>query len=148
VVGLARSGVAAALALDARGEEVIALDAGHPGVGRLRAAGVEVTTDAAGEDLVPRARTLVKSPGVPSDALVVRAARAAGLTVLGELELGWRMLTNPFIAVTGTNGKTTTSELVGAMLRAGGRDAVVAGNVGRALTALPGEIDADAWVVA
>jgi UDP-N-acetylmuramoylalanine--D-glutamate ligase len=148
VLGLARSGEAAALALKARGEEVIGVDAGAPEVGRLREAGVEVTLHAAGEDLVPRARTLVKSPGVPADAPALRAARAAGLTVLGELELGWRMLENPVIAVTGTNGKTTTSELVGAILRAGGRRAEVAGNVGRALTSLTGAVPGDAWVVA
>lgn len=149
VLGLARSGVAAALALAARGEEVMGADAGDPEVGRLTAAGVEVARGAAGDHLVPRARTLVKSPGVPADAPAVRAARAAGLTVLGELELGWRMLANPFVAVTGTNGKTTTSELVGAILRADGRAVAVAGNVGHAVSALaaPG-IPADTWVVA
>ncbi|MCW2953475.1 MAG: UDP-N-acetylmuramoylalanine/D-glutamate ligase, partial [Conexibacter sp.] len=96
VVGLVRSGVAAALALRARGEEVIGLDAGTPDVGRLRAAGVEVHLDAAGTELVSRAGTLVKSPGVPHDAPVVAAARARGLAVVGELELAWRLLPNEF----------------------------------------------------
>ena len=77
-----------------------------------------------------------------------RAARAAGVPVWGEVELAHRMLPNPFVGVTGTNGKTTTTELIGAMLRAGGRPVEVAGNVGRALTELPGRIDPDAWVVA
>jgi UDP-N-acetylmuramoylalanine--D-glutamate ligase len=146
VVGLARSGVAAALALHARGEEVIALDAGHPDVGRLRQAGVEVHLDVPGEDLVPRARTLVKSPGVPQGAAVVHAARAAGLAVVGEVELAWRLVPNPFVAVTGTNGKTTTTELVGAIHRAAGRPVAVAGNVGTALSSLVGDIGPETWV--
>ena len=57
--------------------------------------------------------TVVKSPGVPQEAPVIRAARARGIVVLGELELGWRLLPNDVIAITGSNGKTTTTELVG-----------------------------------
>jgi UDP-N-acetylmuramoylalanine--D-glutamate ligase len=91
---------------------------------------------------------LIKSPGVPGEAPVVRAARAAGVAVWGEVELAHRMLPNPFVGVTGTNGKTTTTELIGVMLRAGGLPVEVAGNVGRALTELPGKIDPDVWVVA
>lgn len=146
VVGLARSGAAAALALRARGEEVIGVDAGQPDVGRLRGAGVEVHVGVPGEDLVSRARTLVKSPGVPQDAPVVRAARAAGVAVLGELEIAWRLTPNPFVAVTGTNGKTTTTELVGAIHRAAGRPVAVAGNVGTALSSVAGRLEPDAWV--
>jgi UDP-N-acetylmuramoylalanine--D-glutamate ligase len=67
--------------------------------------------------------------------------------VWSEVELAARMLGNPIIGITGTNGKTTTTELVGAMLRAGGREVEVAGNVGRALSELPGRIAGDAWVV-
>ena len=62
----------------------------------------------------------MKSPGVPNEAAVVAAARERGLEVVGELELAWRLLPNEFIAVTGTNGKTTTVELLGAMHRAAG----------------------------
>jgi UDP-N-acetylmuramoylalanine--D-glutamate ligase len=148
VAGLARSGEAAALALRALGEEVIGVDAGHPDAGRLPAAGVEVHLDVPGEDLAARARTLVKSPGVPQDAPVVRAARARGLVVLGELELGWRLVPGPVLAVTGTNGKTTTAELAGAILRAAGRRVEVAGNVGTALSSLAGRLDGETWIVA
>ena len=63
--------------------------------------------DDPGVQLLDRVRTLVKSPGVPHTAAVVEAARARGLAVVGELELAWRLLPNDFIAVTGTNGKTT-----------------------------------------
>jgi UDP-N-acetylmuramoylalanine--D-glutamate ligase len=143
VVGLARSGVAAALALRARGAEVIGVDAGgadRPALaeaaGRLRAAGVEVRLDASGVDLAARARTLIKSPGVPHDAPAVSAARDRGTAVLGELELAWRLIPNEFVAVTGTNGKTTTTEWIGHVHREAGLPAVVAGNVGTAASSL------------
>src|SRR5207244_5118807 len=77
----------------------------------------------------------------PASALVA-AARGRGVPVWGELELGARLLPNPLLGVTGTNGKTTTCELLGAML-----GAPVAGNVGRALCDLDGQVSADAWVV-
>jgi UDP-N-acetylmuramoylalanine--D-glutamate ligase len=147
VVGLARSGIAAALLLHARGEQVIALDAGAPDVERLRAAGVEVHLDAPGTDLVSRARSLVKSPGVPHTAPVVRAAREHGLPVLGEVELAWALLPNEFVAVTGTNGKTTTTELLGHVHRTAGLPVAVAGNVGTAVASLVGSLEPAATVV-
>ncbi len=149
VAGLARSGIAAALALRGRGEKVIGVDAGAPEVERLRAAGVEVHLNDSGVQLVSRARTLVKSPGVPQDAAVVRAARAHGIDVVGELELAWRMLDNDFIAVTGTNGKTTTTELIGHIHREAGLPVAVVGNVGTAVASLVGDpaLDPAATVV-
>ena len=154
VVGLARSGVAAALALRARGAEVVGVDAGgadRPGLaeaaGRLREAGVEVRLDASGVDLAARARTLIKSPGVPHDAPAIAAARDRGATVLGELELAWRLIPNEFVAVTGTNGKTTTTEWIGHVHREAGLPVAVAGNVGTAATSLVGVIPDDATVV-
>jgi UDP-N-acetylmuramoylalanine--D-glutamate ligase len=80
--------------------------------------------------------TVVKSPGVPQEAPVIAAARERGLLVMGELELAWRLLPNPFVAVTGTNGKTTTVELLGHIHREAGVPVAVAGNVGTALTGL------------
>jgi len=148
VVGLARSGVAAALALRARGEEVLGLDSGSPEVGRLTEAGVEVHVDTPGGGLVDRARTLIKSPGVPAQAPAIAAARARGRTVIGELELAWRLIPNPFIAVTGTNGKTTTTELIGHIHREAGIPHAVAGNVGTAVASLAGAVGAGAVVVA
>jgi UDP-N-acetylmuramoylalanine--D-glutamate ligase len=154
VVGLARSGVAAALTLRARGEEVIGCDAGARGTPalddaaeRLSAAGVEVHLDASGDALAARAGTLIKSPGVPQSAPIVAAARARGLPVLGELELGWRLLGNEFIAVTGTNGKTTTTEWIGHIHREAALPVAVAGNVGTAVTSLVGTAPAEATVV-
>ena len=147
VVGLARSGVAAALALSARGEEVIGCDAGAPEVGRLRDAGVEVHLDASGEHLAARARTLIKSPGVPQDAPAVVAARHRGVPVLGELELAWRLIPNEFIAVTGTNGKTTTTEWIGHIHDEACLPVAVAGNVGIAASTLVESLPRDATVV-
>src|SRR4051794_35049480 len=109
VVGLARSGVAAALALRERGAEVAGTDVGRvpeEAIERLRAAGVETQVGSDGLSLLDRARSVVKSPGVPRQAAVIAAARERGIEVLGEFELGWRMLPDQeFIAVTGSNGK-------------------------------------------
>jgi UDP-N-acetylmuramoylalanine--D-glutamate ligase len=155
VVGLARSGVAAALALRARGEEVIGCDTGAAGssreldaaAGRLSRAGVEVNLDASGDALAARAGTLIKSPGVPQSAPVVVAARARGLPVLGELELAWRLVANEFVAVTGTNGKTTTTEWIGHIYREAALPVAVVGNVGTAASSLVGTVSAEATVV-
>jgi len=89
----------------------------------------------------------VKSPGVPSEAPLAAAARSRGVTVWSEVELGSRLLPNPVLGVTGTNGKTTTSELLGEVFRAAERPVAVAGNVGRPLTGLDGAIGDDAWIV-
>ena len=145
VVGLARSGVAAALALRERGEDVRGVDAGRPeqAAAKLRAAGVGVTLGTDGVDALRGVRAVVKSPGVPAQAPVVAAARERGLTVLGELELGWRLLPNEVVAVTGTNGKTTTVELIGHIHREAGLPVAVAGNVGTALASLAGTLSGD-----
>ena len=105
---------------------------------RLRSEGLE---------LLDGARCLVKSPGVPADAPVVAAARERGVAVIGELELAWRLLPNRFVAVTGTNGKTTVTELLGHVWRTAGEPVAVAGNVGTPLASLVGELDAEATVV-
>ena len=148
VAGLARSGSAVALALRARGEEVVGVDsADPPEAGRLREAGVEVHPSTSGTELAARARTLVKSPGVPREAPVVAAARERGLTVVGELEIAWRLIPNEFVAVTGTNGKTTTTELIGHVHREAGLAVAVAGNVGTAASSLVETLAPDAVVV-
>jgi UDP-N-acetylmuramoylalanine--D-glutamate ligase len=143
VLGLARSGQAAALALARRGEPVVAVDQSTDlDVGRLAAAGVEVRLGTDEDSLLEGMDVLIKSPGVPADALLVAAARGRSVPVWSEVELGARLLSNPILGVTGTNGKTTTSELLGVML-----GAPVAGNVGRALCELDGEVAAGEWIV-
>jgi UDP-N-acetylmuramoylalanine--D-glutamate ligase len=148
VLGLARSGQAAALALARHGVPVVAVDrAAGLDVGRLGGAGVEVHLGTEEDRLLDGVDLLVKSPGVPGESPLPTAARERGIPVWSEVELGFRLLRNPFVGVTGTNGKTTTSELLGAIFRAAGRPVAVAGNVGRPVTALDGTIEDGAWVV-
>jgi UDP-N-acetylmuramoylalanine--D-glutamate ligase len=148
VVGLARSGLAAALVLRARGEQTIGVDVGAPdGLQELADAGVELHLREDGVALLDRVGAIVKSPGVPRDVPVIVAARERGLPVLGELELAWRLLGNEVIAVTGTNGKTTTVELIGHIHREAGLPVAVAGNVGAALSGLVGRVDERATIV-
>ncbi len=137
VVGLARSGLAAAEALARQGVGVVAADRSPDvDVGRLVDLGVELRLGTEEEALLEGVDLVVKSPGVPAESRVVAGARSRGIPVWSEVELGYRLLPDGsrLIGVTGTNGKTTTTELVGAILRAAGRPAEVAGNVGRALT--------------
>ncbi len=148
MVGLARSGMAAALALRAVGEEVIGVDSGSPeGADMLEHAGVDVHVREQGVSLLAGVHAVVKSPGVPAQAPVIVAALERGLPVLGELELAWRMLPNEFIAVTGTNGKTTTVELIGHIHREAGLPVAVAGNVGTAASSLVGAVERDVTIV-
>ena len=148
VVGLARSGRAVARLLAGRGETVRGVDTGHPeGAEGLRGLGVEVFLDTDGLAQLEGTRTVVKSPGVPREEPVIAAALERGVEVVGELELGWRALPNRFLAVTGTNGKTTTVELLGHLYRGAGEPVAVAGNVGTALSELVGEVDPEATVV-
>jgi len=145
---LARSGQTAARILAARGEAVRAVDSGHPeGAAGLRGAGVEVVLDTDGLAQLEGTRTVVKSPGVPREAPVIAAALERGTEVMGEVELAWRALPNRFLAVTGTNGKTTTVELLGHLYRTAGEPVAVAGNVGAPLSGLVGEVDREATVV-
>jgi UDP-N-acetylmuramoylalanine--D-glutamate ligase len=148
VVGLARSGVAAARMLAAGGEVVRGVDSGRPDeAAGLGAAGVEVVLDTDGLAQLDGTRTVVKSPGVPREAPVIAAALERGLDVIGELELAWRAIPNRFLAVTGTNGKTTTVELLGHLYRAAAEPVAVAGNVGTPLSLLVGDLDPTATVV-
>jgi UDP-N-acetylmuramoylalanine--D-glutamate ligase len=130
VLGMARSGEAAAAALEARGTRVVRVD---------RRLGNEEDIS-----LLDGVDVLVKSPGVPREHALVAAARERGVEVWSEVELGYRLHPErPIVGVTGTNGKTTTVELLGAIFRAAGVDVAVAGNVGRPLSAVE---EAD-WVV-
>jgi len=145
VIGLARSGRAAVAALRASGETVVAYDADS----RVDDSGIdaEIRLGAWDDAFLDGVGLVVKSPGVPPGAPPVAAARARGIPVVSEIELGARLLPNPLIGVTGTNGKTTTTALLGAMLEAAGLVVEVAGNIGRPLTSLVGAVAGDAWVV-
>jgi UDP-N-acetylmuramoylalanine--D-glutamate ligase len=149
VVGLALSGQAAAFALARRGVQVVAADRDPEiDVSRLAEAGVEVHAGNEEERLLDGVELVIKSPGVPGESALPAAARARGIPIWSEVELGYRLLrSHPFLGVTGTNGKTTTAELLGAIFRAAGRPVAVAGNVGRPLTGFDGALPDDSWIV-
>jgi UDP-N-acetylmuramoylalanine--D-glutamate ligase len=131
-----------------RGDEVVGVDAGSPAeAAGLEGAGVEVHTDADGSELLVRVNAVVKSPGVPHQAPVIAAAREGRTPVIGELEASWRLIPNRFVAVTGTNGKTTVTELAGHLWRTAGEPVAVAGNVGTPLASLIGDLGPEATVV-
>ncbi len=114
------------------------MPASPDGAERLRDAGVEVHLDGDLDGWVEGTGCVVKSPGVPREAAPVRRALTLGIPVIGELELAWRLVPNRFVAVTGTNGKTTVTELLGHIWRTAGEPVAVAGNVGTPLAALVG----------
>jgi UDP-N-acetylmuramoylalanine--D-glutamate ligase len=150
VVGLARSGRAAASALAAAGVEVVAADRSPDAdAGRLGVLGVELRLGTEEEALLEGVELVVKSPGVPAESPLVSGARSRGIPVWSEVELGYRLLPAGarLIGVTGTNGKTTTTELLGAILRAADRDVLVAGNVGNPLTDAALMAGEDSWIV-
>jgi UDP-N-acetylmuramoylalanine--D-glutamate ligase len=134
VVGLASTGISASRFLAKCGASVIATDAkaaeGLPGVETLAAFGVEIKAgghagiDLSGVDMV------VVSPGVPTDHQLLNAARGAGAEVISDIELAWRFIDSPVIAVAGTNGKTTTTTLLGKALEDSGFNVFVGGNIG------------------
>jgi UDP-N-acetylmuramoylalanine--D-glutamate ligase len=136
VIGAARSGVAAAQALARRGAEVLLSDSqseaslGAERRREVQATGARWVFGAGVTDALPEGTELVvTSPGVPRTAPVLREAVRRGLPVWSEIELAFRLTERPIIAVTGTNGKTTTTLLIAAMLRASGKSTSICGNV-------------------
>jgi UDP-N-acetylmuramoylalanine--D-glutamate ligase len=152
VVGLARSGRAAAQLLSRAGSDVYASDLGdshelQDTTAELRAEGVDVQLGGHDLDRIAKAALVVASPGVPPNAPPFRAARAAGVPIVSEIEIGLRFLPDlKYIAVTGTNGKTTTTALTGHLLKALGRRAATAGNIGTPLTELALSATPPEWI--
>ena len=141
VLGMARSGVAAAELLLRRGARVVAADRKPAAelpeeVTRLRERGARLALGAHDAAAFAGADLVVVSPGVPWDLPELGAARAAGVEVIAELELGFRCLSGTVAAITGTKGKSTTTAALGAMLKEAGQDVRVGGNIGEAVTGL------------
>ncbi len=135
VVGLGKSGVASALFLKDRGARVTVSDTKSPDQLRdeipiLLDHGITVETGGHGERTFRGQDLIVVSPGVPVDAPPLVQARAAGEPVIGEIELAAQNLPGPIVAITGSNGKTTTTTLAGEILAAGGLPVAVGGNIG------------------
>jgi UDP-N-acetylmuramoylalanine--D-glutamate ligase len=145
VLGLARSGRAATGALRSQGVDVIVHDESES----VDRGGLDAATHLGEWDdaYLDGVGLVVKSPGVPGEAAPVVAAHARGVPVISEIELGARLLPNPLIGITGTNGKTTTTALLGAILAEAAWPVEVAGNIGRPLSALVGAAGHDAWIV-
>jgi UDP-N-acetylmuramoylalanine--D-glutamate ligase len=139
VFGLAKSGVAAIRLLLAHGAQVTALDARDEATlgeiaRELKGQGVKLVTGPTPAGLLEAQHLVVVSPGVPLVLPELKAARAAGTPIWGEIELAARLLTGvPFIGITGTNGKSTTTALTGELFARGGGRTFVGGNLGRPL---------------
>jgi UDP-N-acetylmuramoylalanine--D-glutamate ligase len=137
VVGAARSGIAAAEALARRGAIVTLTDIRDTvdAADRLRAAGVTLELGGHRTETIAAADLIVVSPGVPLDQPIFESAQKRGTEIIGELELAWRWIRGPVIAITGTKGKSTTTTLLGRMLGAAGQTTLVGGNIGVPLSA-------------
>lgn len=153
VVGLGRTGRAVTAMLRRRGAVVRVTDDAPPdrlaaAIAEVRAAGAVFYPAGSRDEMWRGADLCVTSPGVPWGAPVLEEARRAGLTVVSELEVAWGEAEGHVAAVTGTNGKSTTTELLASMLRADGRTAQAGGNLGRPLSALLADDGPDVWHVA
>ncbi len=151
VVGLGKSGLAAAHFLKARGARVTVSDA-RPAtliaeLSGLLEEGFMVEAGSHGLLTFRRQDLIVVSPGVPLSTPVLTQVRAMGAHIIGELELGSQFLQGEVIAVTGSNGKTTTTTLLGEILKAAGRPTLVGGNIGRPVTAMVDESTPESWSV-
>jgi UDP-N-acetylmuramoylalanine--D-glutamate ligase len=151
VVGLGRSGVALARFLRDRGDRVRVADSKPAGkLGDMLArlpAGVETVLGGYDDSVLRGCDEVYASPGVPWDAPLLRAARLKGIRVGSEMELFFRYCPAPIAGITGTNGKTTTTALTGAVLARGKRPVLVGGNIGDTVLDRLDEITAQHWVV-
>ena len=152
VVGLGKSGLAAALFLRRRGAQVTVSDvrsaeALAKEIPALIEAGIMVESGGHGLLTFRRQDLIVVSPGVPLDTPELAQVKHFGLPVIGELELAARFLKGHALAVTGSNGKTTTTTLLGEILKAGGLPTLVGGNIGLPVVALIDESTEDTWSV-
>jgi UDP-N-acetylmuramoylalanine--D-glutamate ligase len=141
VLGAGLSGSAAALLLRSGGAQVAVLDSAEEKnllkstIDNLRAQGVRVTCGTDAQEDSSAYKMAVLSPGIDPASRLVRNFSSRGIDIIGELELGWRFCEKiPIIAVTGTNGKTTTTELLAQMLNACGQRTIACGNIGKPLS--------------
>jgi UDP-N-acetylmuramoylalanine--D-glutamate ligase len=140
VLGAGLSGAAAALLLKSEGAEVTVLDSAEEKnllkstIDNLRAQGIRVVCGPTANQDSGQYEFVVASPGIDPSSSLARSFSGRGIEIIGELELGWQSVGGPVIAVTGTNGKTTTTELVAQMLNACGQPTIACGNIGKPLS--------------
>jgi UDP-N-acetylmuramoylalanine--D-glutamate ligase len=152
IIGAARSGIAAARFLVDKGA-VVALNDQKPlekwsaDAVALKEAGVGLLPGEPPSWLLDQLDLVVVSPGVPADIIPIRYAERAGAEVIGEVELAARYLKGRIVAITGSNGKTTTTSLIGELLRDAGFTVQVGGNIGRPLISMVESSSDDGWTV-
>jgi len=152
VIGLGRSGKAASLKLKALGATVLASDTSEKDeikqvAAELEKSGITVRLGKQEESLLDEINLIVVSPGVPSRVPVLEAARRRGIPIWSEIELAYRLTGKPIVAITGTNGKTTTTTLTGKVFEAAGKKPAVAGNIGVPLVTAVDDADVETLVV-
>ena len=153
IIGAARSGIAAARFLLNQGATVALndrkpLDQWSPEALALKESGVGLLPGDPPSWLLDQIELVVVSPGVPANIIPIRYAERAGAEVIGEVELAARYLKGHIVAITGSNGKTTTTSLIGELLRDAGLPGVqVGGNIGRALISMVEDSRDDGWTV-
>src|SRR5664279_2565409 len=152
VVGLGKSGIASALFLADQGARVAVSDTKsqeelHHEIPQLLDRGIDVEAGYHGERTFKEQELIVISPGVPSDVPQLMQARQAGIPVIGEVELAARYLKGHIVAITGSNGKTTTTSLIGEIIAAGGKHTLVGGNIGTPAISFVGSATDDSWIV-
>jgi UDP-N-acetylmuramoylalanine--D-glutamate ligase len=142
VLGAARTGLAAAKLLQSLGARPVVSDKG-PVAEAIRddfaAAGIPCESGGHSPQLLDDAAMVVPSPGIPMDAPILLQARERGIPLIGEIELAYRVSRAPMIAITGSNGKTTTTTLIDTLLKSQGWKVGCGGNIGKALTTLAAE---------
>lgn len=153
VIGLGRSGLASIEVLRSRGVTVYATDEMAPEriaapIAAAEGFGARFLAPADVEGVLDGLTSAVLSPGVPPTSPVARALNRVNVPVIGEIELAYRLCKAPIVAVTGTKGKSTTTALIGHLLRAGGRNVRVGGNIGNPLIKEVLDATSDDWVVA
>jgi UDP-N-acetylmuramoylalanine--D-glutamate ligase len=152
IIGAARSGIAAAQFLTTRGA-IVALNDQKPlekwseAALALKSLGVGLLPGEAPSWLLDQLDLVIVSPGVPANIIPIRYAERAGAEVIGEVELAYRFLKGRIVAITGSNGKTTTTTLIGELLRDAGFRVQVGGNIGRALISMVEDSTDDGWTV-
>jgi len=153
IIGAARSGIAAAQFLTARGA-IVALNDQKPldkwseQALALKETGVGLLPGEPPTWLLDQLDVVVVSPGVPANIIPIRYAERAGAEVIGEIELAYRFLKGKIVAITGSNGKTTTTSLIGELLKDSGFRVQVGGNIGKALISMVDTSSDDGWTVA